>query len=221
VQKALEGSPGVSDASVSVSDGLATIAGHDLNPDQLIHAIEAKGYEAEPIDEAESLAEKRSEIELRQAKNERQWRFRAIVGLSIWAPLEALHWIGRGAGWHGAWMDWLMFIGATVVVIVAGGGFYRSAWKSAMKRTTNMDTLIAIGATTAYVFSLVVFIAQFFGKLTEQHMYFAEAAALLGIISLGHWLEARASAKAGSAVRELLNMQPDEAEVLDEGGHVQ
>ncbi|MHC4590903.1 MAG: heavy metal translocating P-type ATPase, partial [Planctomycetota bacterium] len=84
-----------------------------------------------------------------------------------------------------------------------------------------MDTLIAMGATTAYVFSLIVFVAQLSGRLLEQPLYFSEAAALLGLISLGHWLEARASAKAGSAVRELLELQPDRAEILDADGTTQ
>ncbi|MHC4969935.1 MAG: heavy metal translocating P-type ATPase, partial [Planctomycetota bacterium] len=99
--------------------------------------------------------------------------------------------------------------------------FYRSAAAAARRLTTNMDTLIAMGATTAYVFSLIVFVAQLSGRLLEQPLYFSEAAALLGLISLGHWLEARASAKAGSAVRELLELQPDRAEILDADGTTQ
>jgi Cu+-exporting ATPase len=80
-----------------------------------------------------------------------------------------------------------------------------------------MDTLIAMGATTAYVYSLIIFVSHF-ANLAEQTFYFSEAAALLGLISLGHWLEARASATAGSAVRELLELQPDQAQVVGADG---
>ncbi len=66
-----------------------------------------------------------------------------------------------------------------------------------------MDTLIALGATTAFVHSTLVLLTGW-----DTPTYFAEAAGLLGIVSLGHWFEARASARAGSAVRGLLQLQP-------------
>jgi Cu+-exporting ATPase len=99
-------------------------------------------------------------------------------------------------------------------MIAAGGGFFRSALAAARRRTTNMDTLIAVGATTAYVFSLAVLASELAGRPLGQPLYFSESAALLGIISLGHWLEARATANAGSALRELLECQPETAELL-------
>jgi Cu+-exporting ATPase len=218
VQRAIEAQPGVESAAVSVTEALATVSGTDLEPASIVRAIEGRGFGAEPVDARSAPAERRSEIELRQARNERAWRFRAIVGLGLWAPMEAVHWtIGAGA----AWTPWFMLAGATIVLAVAGGGFYRSAWRAALRRTTNMDTLIAIRATTAYVFSLVVLIAKITGRDLGQPLYFGESAALLGIISLGHWLEARAGAKAGSAVRDLLELQPDEAGRLDDTGAVE
>ena len=215
VQGAIEAKPGVRSASVSVIDGLATVLGENLHTETIVDAVRDRGYHAEPIIDRPAPAELRSEIELRQARQERQWRFRAIVGLGIWAPMALLHWTVSAV-----WVPWVMLIGSTIVLATAGAGFYRSAIAAALRRTTNMDTLIAIGATTAYVFSLVVFVMQLSGRALEQPLYFAEAAALLGIISLGHWLEARATAKAGSAVRELLHLQPDEAELVDEHGQV-
>ncbi|UCD76237.1 MAG: cation-translocating P-type ATPase, partial [Phycisphaerales bacterium] len=218
VQKAIESQPGVSTASVSVIEGLATVNGTAMNTEGLIRAIRARGFGARAIEGLPAPAQLRSEIELRQTLSERQWRYRAVIGLGIWIPMEAFHWIAQTLQWHVPWMPWVMAVGATIVLASAGLGFYQSAIKAALRRTTNMDTLIAIGATTAYVFSLVVLIAQHFDSLLTQQLYFAESAALLGIISLGHWLEARATAKAGSAVRELLELQPDEAEIADRDG---
>jgi Cu+-exporting ATPase len=211
VQRAIEADPGVSSASVSVIDGLATITGRGLRPASLIAAIEGSGFGAEPVDDEPAAADLRTAIEIRQSRNERQWRIRAIVGLGIWVPMAIVHWTVEGA-----WVPWMMFAGSTIVLATAGAGFYRSAWRAARHRTTNMDTLIAIGATTAYGFSLYTFVARLLGVESSQPLYFGEAAALLGIISLGHWLEARASAHAGSAVRELLELQPDEADRLDD-----
>ena len=147
VQRAIESRPGVRSASVSVTDGLARVTGDALDPSTLAQAIRARGYGAEAIDETRSPAALRSEIELHQARHERQWRFRATVALSIWAPLALLHWLAP-AGWH-AWLVWVMLIGSSVVLVTAGGGFYRSAWTAAMSRTTNLHTRIAIGATSA------------------------------------------------------------------------
>jgi len=218
VQRALEGVAGVAAASVSVSNDRATVelAG-EVNGDirsQLVRAIKNKGFGAEVIESLRAPAELRSEIEVKQAKQERAWRIRAIVGIGMWIPLEIMHWtIGHDV----AWIGWVLLIGSSIVMAVAGVGFYASAINAARHRSVNMDTLIAMGATAAYSFSLVVFIARFFGALHDQPLYFAESAALLGIISLGHWLEARASAKAGSAVRELLEMQPEEAEIIGAG----
>lgn len=207
VQQAIEAQPGVTAASVSVIDGSAVVQGRGVTPTSVEQAVQSKGYDARYVEEAAAPDELRSDIEHHQHHHERLWRYRAIVGLSLWAPLEVMH-VFAPHSWHG-WMDWAMFAGATVVILVAGWGFYGSALRAALKRTTNMDTLIALGATTAYVYSAAILFLDL-----DQSMYFAEASGLLGIVSLGHWFEARASAKAGSAVRELLELQPDEAELI-------
>ena len=201
VQRAVEAEPGVSGAAVSVADGIATIQGPNLEPDRIEAVIRGRGFEAEPLEEQASPVELRSEIEERQLESQRMWQRRAAIGLSVWAPLEALHLFGP-ASWH-TWMPWVMAAGATLVLVTAGSGFYRSAWRAARQRTSNMDTLISIGATTAWAYSMVILLAnRLFGAELAPTMYFAESAALLGVISLGHCLEARAAASAGSAVRD-------------------
>lgn len=215
VQKALETVPGVEAAAVNVIDGRATVSGHHLDADAIVKAVHATGYEARPIDGGQGAAETRSQLEHHHMLNEAQWKRRAIIGLGFWIPLEALHWFGHATDNHSAWIGWILLVGSTIAMALVGGGFYQSAWGAAKRGTTNMDTLIAMGATTAYVYSLIVFIAQLMGRMHDQPLYFAEGAALLGIISLGHWMEARATAKASSAVRELLELQPDQAEVMD------
>ncbi len=216
VQRAIESTPGVRSAAVSVTQGLATVTGDDLRLDALLAAVRRGGYDAAILEEGLAPAELRSEIEVAQAAAERQWRRRAIMGLGLWAPMELAHLALPDSPWK----PWLLFAGATVVVATAGAGFYRSAAAAARRLTTNMDTLIALGATTAYVYSTIVMMAQLAGRLAHEHMYFPEAAALLGLISLGHWLEARATARAGSAVRQLLELQPDQAEAIDERGEI-
>lgn len=213
LQLALETRKEVTDASVSFAAGMATVEGVNLDPNELIEVIRGRGFAAELIN-PDLASDQNSDIEKQQLRNESIWRHRAIVGIGLWAPLEILHWTATAMEWHGPWMSWLMFAGALVIIIFAGSEFYRSAWNAAIRRTTNMDTLISIGATTAFMYSTIVLLF----RLDHHPTYFAEAAGLLGIVSLGHWLEARASFRAGSAVRELLQLQPETAEVLNDDG---
>ena len=210
VERAIRSVGGASEVSVSFAQGTARVRGERVDPDAIVRAIEGKGFSAEPAQAKAAPRETLSEIEIKQVTKERRWRYRAIVGLAMWAPLEIAHL----SGLHGPWMPWAMFAGAAIVIAVAGWGFYKSAWRALMKRTTNMDTLIALGSTSAFVYSSIVLILGI-----DEPTYFAEAAGLLGVVSLGHWFEARSSAKAGSAVRELLKLQPEEAErVVDPDG---
>ncbi|MFN9719460.1 MAG: heavy metal translocating P-type ATPase [Planctomycetota bacterium] len=208
LQRVLETQPGVESAYVSFTTGLATISGTQLAAQRLIEVIAGRGFQASLHGNGNFESHTLSHIEQQQALHERLWRRRAILGVSLWLPLEVAHWMAAATHTHSVWMQWFMFSGALVILIFAGAGFYRSAWSAAIRRTTNMDTLISLGATTAFVYSTIVFFGGF-----SQPTYFAEAAGLLGIVSLGHWLEARATAKAGSAVRELLRLQPETAEV--------
>lgn len=214
LQEALLSLPAVTGASVDFVGGTAVVEGA-APAAEILGAITGQGFEAAPLAEEFDLQETRSRLERTQAASVRLWRRRAIIGLGLWVPLETLHWT-LGGGAH-AWLPWVMLAGSAIVLAVAGGGFYQSAWNAARRGGTNMDTLISIGATTAFGWSLVVFIMQRTGGSAVETWlarpsYFSEAAALLGVISLGHWLEAAASARAGAAVRELLELQPDDAE---------
>jgi Cu+-exporting ATPase len=105
-------------------------------------------------------------------------------------------------------MDWLALATATVAIVFIGGAFYASAWRALLRRTSNMDTLIAMGASVAYGYSAVALAGALMGRWNLPHLYFMEATGLLALISLGHYLEARARDQAGSAIRELLNLTP-------------
>ena len=219
LQEALVATPGVKAATVDFLGGTAVVEG-PAPVSEILETIVRQGFEGSSLAEVFDLRETRSRLERTQASAVRLWRRRAVIGLGLWIPLETLHWTLGGEG-H-AWMPWVMLVGAAIVLAVAGGGFYASAWAAARRGGTNMDTLVSIGATTAFGWSLAVFIMQRWGGESvsiwlERPSYFAESAALLGVISLGHWLEATASARAGVAVRELLELQPDEAErIVDE-----
>ncbi len=213
VEKALLSVDGVESVAVAFATGRGTVTGTNLDGETLAQVATAAGYPTTVEDVGIDPAKMATEIEQRQKKNASDWKRRAILGVSIWAPFEALHWSANSLGIDGPLIPWIMFGASTVSMILVGSGFFTSAFAAAKRLQTNMDTLISIGASSAYFFSLFVFIFQ-----TGHSMYFMEAAALLAIISIGHWLEATSSAKAGSAIRELLRMQPDVAELVDKDG---
>ena len=88
-------------------------------------------------------------------------------------------------------MPWVALVAATLAVVFVGRAFFANALAAARRGTTDMDTLISLGAGTAYGYSLVAFVGGLMGLWPTPHLYFMEAAGLLALISLGHWLEAQ------------------------------
>ncbi|NBU42386.1 MAG: cation-translocating P-type ATPase, partial [Planctomycetia bacterium] len=216
VRGALEAVSGVRRAEVDFASGLAEVTG-DAGAALLCAAVERAGYRAEAVESFEDPHALRAEVEARQAAALAGWRRRAIVGAAIWVPLESVHWWAQATHAHAPWVHGFMLAGSALSMLLVGGGFWRSAWSVLRRGRTNMDVLIALGATTAFAASLVTFVAQRRGALLDQPTWFSEAAALLAIISVGHWMEAAATRRAGEAVRELLELQPDRVERVLEG----
>lgn len=220
VRRALEKVEGVRRADVDFAAGLALVEG-GARAEDLRRAVDGAGYRAESVESFEDPRQLRAEAERRQLATLRAWRGRALVGLALWVPLESLHWWARAGHWHGPALDAVMLGGSTLSMLLVGSGFWRSAFAVLRHGRTNMDVLIAMGATTAWVASVVVFLAQREGALLEQPTWFSEAAALLAIISVGHWMESAATQRAGRAVRELLELQPERVERMTEDGAVE
>ena len=219
VRTALERVKGVQSAEVDFAAGLASVRG-DAPVEALAKAVAQAGYRAESVESFEDPRLLRAEVEKRQQLQWKSWRWRALVGIGIWVPLEAFHWIAKGAHLHGVGVDSIMLAGSCLSMLLVGTGFWRSAWAVLRHGRTNMDVLIALGASTALVASVVTFIAQRFGSLMDQPTWFSESAALLAIISTGHWMESGTSARAGAAVRELLELQPERVERIAADGSV-
>jgi Cu+-exporting ATPase len=112
--------------------------------------------------------------------------------------------------------DLWAFLLATPVQFIAGWRYYRGAWGAAKARTMNMDTLIVVGTTTAWVYSTIV---VFFPRLVPSHdVYFDSAAMIIALILVGKLLEEIARGRASEAVRRLLDLQPPVARLLKEDG---
>jgi Cu+-exporting ATPase len=108
------------------------------------------------------------------------------------------------------WFKWVGFAFSAPVMAVCGARFFRGAWSQLKRGSSNMDTLVALGSSTAFGFSL-------WGLLTGApgHLYFMEAAAIVTLISTGHYMEALVSARAAGSLRALMNLAPQMARRLD------
>lgn len=110
------------------------------------------------------------------------------------------------------WLEWLFFALATPVQFIAGWSFYINGYKSLKNGSANMDVLIAMGSTTAYVYSIFIMLGFFPG-----HGYFESAAVIITLVRLGKYLETRAKGGASDAIRKLLYLKPETATVLRDG----
>jgi Cu+-exporting ATPase len=113
---------------------------------------------------------------------------------------------------------WLFFM-ATPVQFIAGWRFYRGAWDALKKLTANMDTLIAVGTSAAWIYSTTVIFIP--GIFPEGKVYFDTAALIISLILVGKLLEDIAKGKASEAVRKLMDLQPTLAKVIRDGKEVE
>ncbi|HEX4646510.1 MAG TPA: cation-translocating P-type ATPase, partial [Verrucomicrobiae bacterium] len=193
VTEALQSVPEVSTASVRLDAGRATVRWtKSPNLPAAIAAVEEAGYEAKPLEQ--------SKVESAPLPLS-GWRFNVVVGLVCTLPLIIGEWV-FGLGMQ-AWFRWLAFILASVVQVFCGARFYVGAWRQLKRGSSNMDTLVALGSTTAFGYSVWALFAT-----PRSHLYFMEAAAIITLISLGHWFEARTTARAESSLQALLRLAP-------------
>jgi Cu+-exporting ATPase len=198
VTEAIQSVPGVHSASVLLEAGRATVRWNPVTAQDvpaIIKAVQKAGYEAKAI-QADTFAcceTKRT-----------SWQPNLWLGITVTVALMIGEWIlGLGTA---RWFQWLSFALAGAVQIFAGAKFYRGAWAQLKIGGSNMDTLVALGSTTAFGYSAWALLAG-----TPGHLYFMEAAAIITLISLGHWFEARVSDRASGALKSLLNLAPQTA----------
>lgn len=210
--------PGVDSANINLARGRAVVRFDPEKTDEqhIAQAITDAGFVAVVESPGGSADATRMEHQLAHARG---WLLRAILAMVLWAPVEAMHWTLPLVGvHHAAWMDWLTLFTSTIAIIVVGNSFYASAWQAMKRGTSNMDTLIALGATVAYLYSVVALLGHQAGWWqTLPALYFMESTGLLALISLGHYLETHARDRAGSAIHQLLNLAPTQAQLLDNG----
>jgi len=212
VEQALSGVPGVISVNVNLASEKATveyIEGTELA--DLRRAVKEAGYE--PGAEAETLEDVTTASQ-REIKNIRN---RFIVAAVLAAAIMTLMWTPAFAG-----KPYLLWALATPVQFWAGWRFYRGAWGALRHGTADMNTLIAVGTSAAYFYSVVAVISPgLFAAGGEVHLYFDTSAMIVTLILLGRFLEARAKGQTSAAIKKLIGLQPKTALIIRDGKEIE
>ncbi len=187
-----------------------------VNQAEIRDLIKKAGFEAVILgDEAEDAEAKAREREIRKQRN------MLLLGILFTLPLFLLS-MSRDFGiipemiGHQPWFNWLLFALATPVQFIVGAQYYAGAYKSLRSGSANMDVLVAMGSSTAYLYSIPILLGW-----VEGHAYFESAAVIITLIRLGKFLEARAKGHTSDAIKKLLNLQAKTARVLRAGKEVE
>lgn len=209
--KALHKVPGVRSATVNYGTEKATIE-HDATTtlETLINTVRDKGYTAQLFTgKGNDLQEKKRKKELVELKT----KFYLSVLFSL--PAFFIGMVFMRLGIEIPYADYLLWAFSTPVQFIVGWQFYRGAWVALKNRTANMDTLIAIGTSAAYFYSVYVVL---FNPMMGQ--YFEVSAILITLVILGKFLEAVAKGKTSQAIKKLMGLQPKIATVIRSGKEV-
>ena len=210
LEKLLNRLPGV-EAVVNLAAERATIRylPGGVDPALLIAAVGRAGFSGRLVDGRSREQEKARRLAARGADRRRFW-IAAVLTLPLVAPM--LMPFDTGAE-HDLLPRWLQLALATPVQFWIGWRFYAGAWKALRGGGANMDVLVVLGTTMAYLFSLVVTVS---GALA-LHVYFEASAAVITLVLLGKLLEARAKARTTEAIEALVRLQPKTARVERDG----
>ena len=216
VQNALQSVPGVTQARVNLAERTALVMG-SASAAELVQAVEKAGYGAEAIEDDQQRRERQQETAIATMK---RFRWQAIVALLVGVPVMVWGMIGDNMMVSDDNRSlWLVIGLATLAVMVfAGGHFYRSAWKSLKNATATMDTLVALGTGVAWLYSMSVNLWPQWFPMEARHLYYEASAMIIGLINLGHMLEARARQRSSKALEKLLDLTPPSARVVSEEG---
>jgi len=216
--KLAQGASGIKvDARVNLGEKQVLING-EISSELAIATVVSAGYDSERVFDAKLAAEskvKAENIEYRTRIIQSSLGLGLGVPMMLWgllggemmvnSPAQQLMWGGMGV---------ITF----VLLITTGGHFYQGMWRALKAGSANMDTLIVLGTTSAWLYSMIVVLMPGGFPAEARHVYFEASVMILGLINLGHALELRAKGKTGEAVQRLIGLQSTTAiRVTDSG----
>ena len=218
IEKALKSVSGVVSAEASLADKSVTVKGTALESDML-EALKVIGYPGKKLLADEQREKKKAEAEHKQYKH-MMWG--AGLSLALGVPLMIWDSVGETAI-NTPTQQWIWgVIGALVlgILIGPGGHFYKGAWANLKHGSTSMDTLVAMGISTAWLYSMAVVLFPHVFPEAGRYVYFEAATFIVGLINLGHGLGIRARGKTSEAVKKLIGLQPKTARVIRDGQEI-
>ncbi|AVO39617.1 heavy metal translocating P-type ATPase [Pukyongiella litopenaei] len=226
-ERALTGVSGVLSAEVNLATETArvTTAEGQARVTDLVEAAAAAGYPLRPRQPA-GAAQGATGAGTRRDAEARDLARRALIAAALALPVFLLemgghavpalhHWIGRTIGHQTSWL--IQFVLTTLVLIGPGRAFYRKGFPALFRGAADMNSLVALGTSAAYLFSTVVLFAPALLPDSSGAVYFEAAAVIVVLVLLGRWLEARAKGRTGDAIRALIRLRPTNAHVLRDG----
>ena len=210
VQQVLEAKPGITYVMVNWVAGKIRVKYIPtlIDLSEIRQSIQEVGFKATVIDEGDHDVEEQA-----RQKEYARHRGELLLGLVLTIPLFVLS-MGRDFGLLGSWsfqpwVNWLMWALATPVQFVVGKRYYTGAINSLRNGAANMDVLVALGSTAAYLYSIPILLG-----LYQDHVYFETSAMIITLIKLGKFLEIRAKGRTSQAIKQLLQLSPDKATVV-------
>lgn len=209
VEKTAQGVPGVADASVSFTDQSATILWHDgqEDPAALAEAVKKAGYELiYTSDEAEALREQ----DRREAERYRRQKLLVLVAWILTLPVVVICMTHIA---HARVLDWVVGGLTLLVMAVCGRQFYGAGFRNLFRGHASMESLVALSTTVSFLLSLFTLLWPDYWQRQglEGALYFEGAAMIIAFVLTGKLMEMRARHSAGSALRGLMNLQPEVA----------
>ncbi len=217
VQRALSAERGVLDASVNLVTRSAAVR-YDpatVSPQDLIEAVRATGYDAELPRVEESPLSVGAQQEEAEVSEARSLAVKATVSvlagaLAMWLSMRLM---GNGR------VNYALLALTSVILVWAGRDIYRRAWKALLHRSADMNTLVALGTGSAFVYSLVATVAPtiFARSGIAPDVYYEAVIFIIGLVLAGRAIEARARRKTSEALRKLVTLLPPTARI-ERGG---
>jgi Cu+-exporting ATPase len=215
VEGALNSVSGVESVSVNFADHSAIVKGYP-DIDALKKSIKAAGFDAAVMEGFEDP----SEQEAQELARYHSLMYKAKIAGGFGAFLmigEHLEWLPMMGMAHSQFFWTVIAVLTLMIMGYCGGHFYTGAYQSFRLRQYNMDTLIALGTGSAWLYSCVMIDYYMAFPALSQHAYFEAAVVILAFINLGNALETQARGKTSGAIRQLLGLQPRTARVVRDG----
>ncbi len=224
IEDAIRSVPGVETCSVNfgAEQAAVTYNPRQTNPVAIQAAVDDAGYTAQPMND-DVLTEDDTERRERAAENRQLTRrvavSLAVGGILVFGSLPMM--TGLPLPFIPTWLHhpWLQLVLTTPVMLWAGSGFFINAWKALKRHSATMDTLVAVGTGTAFLYSLfpTFFPEWFINQGLNPDVYFEAAAVIIALILLGRLLENRAKGQTSEAIRKLMGLQAKTARVIRNG----